>query len=60
MLATASREQKAQIVAECTDTLVRVLSKNPDRTAVVIQKIADENWSSAGVLIADQKAQAQG
>ena len=56
MLGTATREQKAQVVAEFTETLSRVLRKDPERTNVVIQEIADENWASAGVLIADRKA----
>jgi 4-oxalocrotonate tautomerase len=39
----ATREQKAQLVREITDSLVRVLGKKPDHTHVVIQEIALEN-----------------
>jgi 4-oxalocrotonate tautomerase len=46
----ASREQKAQIVAEFTDTLVRVLGKKPEHTHIVIQEIADEDWGYSGIL----------
>lgn len=46
----ATREQKARIVAEFTDTLVRVLNKRPEHTHIVIQEIADENWGFAGML----------
>ena len=46
----ATREQKAQLVREITDSLVRVLGKQPDHTHVVIQEIALENWGLAGVL----------
>jgi 4-oxalocrotonate tautomerase len=46
----ATREQKAQLVREITDSLVRVLGKKPDHTHVVIQEIALENWGFAGVL----------
>lgn len=46
----ATREQKAQIVAEFTDTLVRVLGKKPEHTHIVIQEIDDENWGFSGLL----------
>jgi 4-oxalocrotonate tautomerase len=37
----ASREQKAEIVKDITDSLVRVLGKKPEHTHIVIQQIAD-------------------
>lgn len=46
----ATREQKARIVSEFTETLVRVLHKRPEHTHIVIQEIADENWGFAGIL----------
>lgn len=46
----ASREQKAQIVKDVTDSLVRVLGKKPEDTHVVIQEIEEQNWGSAGLL----------
>jgi 4-oxalocrotonate tautomerase len=46
----ATREQKAQVVAEFTDTLVRVLGKKPEHTHIVIQEIADEDWGFSGML----------
>jgi 4-oxalocrotonate tautomerase len=46
----ATRAQKEQLVAEFTDTLVRVLGKRPEHTHIVIQEIADEDWGFAGVL----------
>jgi 4-oxalocrotonate tautomerase len=51
----ATREQKAQIVSEFTDTLVRVLNKRPEHTHIVIQEIADENWGFAGMLTDDYR-----
>lgn len=51
----ASREQKARIVKEITDSLVRVLGKKPEHTHVVIQEIADENWGFSGLLTDDWK-----
>jgi len=46
----ATREQKAQIVKEFTETLVNVLGKKPEYTHIVIQEIEDENWGFSGVL----------
>jgi len=43
-------EQKARIVAEITDTLVRVLGKKPEHTHIVIDEVEPENWGFAGVL----------
>jgi 4-oxalocrotonate tautomerase len=51
----ATREQKARIVAEFTDTLVRVLNKRPEHTHIVIHEIADENWGYAGMLTDDYR-----
>ncbi|NOU46194.1 MAG: 4-oxalocrotonate tautomerase family protein [Bacteroidales bacterium] len=46
----ATREQKARIVAEFTDSLVRILGKKPEHTHIVIQEIEDENWGFSGLL----------
>lgn len=53
----ASREQKSQLVAEFTDSLVRVLGKKPEHIHVVIQEIAEEDWGFAGLLTDDWKKQ---
>ena len=45
----ATREQKAQIIAEITDVLGRVLGKLPEQTHIVIDEIEEENWGFAGV-----------
>jgi 4-oxalocrotonate tautomerase family enzyme len=39
-------DQKARILAEITDTLVRVLGKKPVHTHIVIDEVAPENWGS--------------
>ena len=49
----ATREQKAQIVKQFTETLVNVLGKKPEHTHIVIQEIEDENWGFSGVLTDD-------
>lgn len=48
-----TREQKAQIVREFTETLVRVLHKKPEHIHIVIEEIAAENWGYAGMLTDD-------
>lgn len=51
----ASRKQKAQLVKDITDSLVRVLGKKPEHTHVVIQEIADEDWGFSGLLTDEWK-----
>ncbi len=58
--AGATREQKAQLVREITDSLVRVLGKKPEHTHVVIQEIALENWGFAGVLTDEWRRSTEG
>lgn len=43
-------EQKALIVKEITETLVRVLGKRPEHTHIVIDEVDPENWGFAGLL----------
>jgi 4-oxalocrotonate tautomerase len=51
----ATRSQKAQLVSEVTDSLVRILGKKPEHTHVVIQEITDEDWGFSGFLTDDWK-----
>ena len=48
-------EQKAQIVAEITETLKRVLGKRPEHTHIVIDEIDPENWGYAGMLTTEYR-----
>ena len=48
-------EQKAQIVAEITGTLQRVLGKRPEHTHIVIDEIDPENWGYAGLLTTEYR-----
>ena len=54
-----TREQKQQIVAEITDTLVRVLGKHPDHTHIVIDEVDTDNWGFAGMLTTEYRAKKQ-
>lgn len=51
----ASREQKAEIVKDITNSLQRVLGKKPEHTHIVIQEIAEEDWGFAGMLTDEWK-----
>jgi 4-oxalocrotonate tautomerase len=51
-----TREQKKQIVAEFTDTLVRVLGKKPEHTHIVIDEVETDNWGFAGMLTTEYRA----
>jgi 4-oxalocrotonate tautomerase len=46
----ATREQKATIVREITETLVRTLGKKPEHVHIVIQNVELEDWGYKGVL----------
>jgi len=43
-----TRDQKAQAVAEMTETLRRVLGKSPERTDIIIDEVDTDNWGFAG------------
>ena len=45
-----TKEQKARIVREITQTLQTVLGKNPEHTHIIIDEVDEENWGFAGVL----------
>lgn len=53
----ATREQKAALVRDVTDSLVRVLGKDPEHTHVVIQEIDEESWGFSGLLTDEWKRQ---
>lgn len=55
----ATREQKAEIVRDITDSLVRVLGKKPEHIHIVIDSVAEEDWGYAGMLTDDWKRKQQ-
>lgn len=55
--AGATREQKAELVKDVTDSLVRVLGKKPEHIHIVIQDIEEENWGFSGLLTDEWKKQ---
>jgi 4-oxalocrotonate tautomerase len=48
---TLSREQKARIAAEITDTLERIALKPKSYTYIAFDELPDENWAIAGQLL---------
>ncbi|MVV50148.1 4-oxalocrotonate tautomerase family protein [Pseudomonas sp. PB120] len=50
-----TREQKAQVIAEITDTLKRVLGKPPELTHIVIEEVDTDNWGYAGVSATEHR-----
>jgi 4-oxalocrotonate tautomerase len=52
-----TREQKAQLVQEITEVLVRVLNKKPEHTHIVIDEVDVDNWGFAGMLTSDYRKQ---
>jgi 4-oxalocrotonate tautomerase len=53
---TATREQKAAVVADITRSMVERLGKPAAAVQVVIKEHSTENYGSNGILIADRGA----
>ena len=51
----AKRAQKAELVRDVTESLVRVLGKKPEHIHVVIQEIEEADWGYAGQLTDDYR-----
>ncbi len=53
----ATREQKAELVKDVTQSLVRILAKKPEHIHIVIQEINEEDWGFSGLLTDEWKKQ---
>jgi len=53
---SATREQKAGIVADVTASMFARLGKSPAAVQVVIEEVPTENYGAGGQLIADRDA----
>lgn len=58
----ATVEQKAELIRDTTELLVRVLDKNPATTFVVIEEVDTDHWGIGGetVTVLRQRAREQG
>jgi len=54
-----TREQKAQVIAEITETLQRVLNKDPALAHSVIEEVDTDNWGFAGMTTPEYRKQSQ-
>ena len=50
---SVTREQKAQIAKELTETLERVAHKPASYTYITFEEVSYEDWAIAGSLLAD-------
>ena len=57
LIAGLSLDQKRTLVAEITHILARVTGAKPERTHILIQEVADEDWGLEGRLVLDRRAQ---
>ena len=53
-----TREQKAELIAQTTALLQRVLNKNPATTHVVIEEVDLDNWGVGGLPVAEHRKRA--
>lgn len=51
-----SAQQKAELIRQTTDTLWRVLGKDPSLTFVVIDEVDTDNWGVAGEPVSVRRA----
>jgi 4-oxalocrotonate tautomerase len=51
---TLSRDQKARIAEEITDTLERIALKPKSYTYIAFDELPDENWAIAGQLLDEE------
>jgi 4-oxalocrotonate tautomerase len=56
VIAGLSVDQKRTLVAEITQTLVRVTGAKPERTHILIHEVADDDWGLEGRLVLDRRA----
>ncbi|AZZ76814.1 4-oxalocrotonate tautomerase family protein [Pseudomonas neuropathica] len=52
-----TREQKAQVIKEITETMQRVLHKDPKLTHIVIEEVDTDNWGYAGITTTEYRQQ---
>ncbi|KQN14412.1 4-oxalocrotonate tautomerase family protein [Sphingomonas aerolata] len=53
---SATKDQKAGIVADVTQSLVERLGKNPAAVQIVIEEVSTENYAAGGQLLVDRDA----
>ena len=51
-----TKDQKAAIVAQMTQTLQQVLGKRSEHTHIIIEEIEPENWGFSGLLTTEYRS----
>ena len=59
VLRGVTRDQKAELVRQMTNSLVEVLGKKREHIHIVIQEIDDDDWGYSGMLTSDWRKQQQ-
>ncbi len=54
MLKGRTAKKKAELTADLTSTVSRVLNIDSDRISCLIEEIAPENWARGGITMAQQ------
>lgn len=54
----ATADQKAQLIKETTEMLVRILDKNPATTVVIIEEVDTDNWGIGGESVTVRRKKA--
>ncbi|WP_339496189.1 tautomerase family protein [Pseudomonas sp. RA_105y_Pfl2_P56] len=52
-----TKEQKAKVIKEITQTMERVLNKDPKLTHIVIEEVETDNWGYAGMTTTQYRKQ---
>ena len=50
-----TKSQKAQIVRDITNSLVKTLGKKPEHIHIVIDEVETDNWGFAGMLTTEYR-----
>ena len=50
-----TKSQKAQLVRDITNSLVKTLGKKPEHIHIVIDEVETDNWGFAGMLTTEYR-----
>lgn len=50
-----TKEQKAQVIADITQTMQTVLNKDPHLTHIVIEEVDTDSWGYAGITTTEYR-----
>lgn len=56
LIAGTTVEQKREVAREITALLSRVVKSKPERTHIIFQEVARDNWALDGGLVCDRQS----